>query len=463
MGNQRRRTMVEIVNGVHGTTDEKDVERDYGPEVAEHIEWFKDQKLGFMMHWAPGTQFGIVESWALAKSAEWEKKTEATWMTSQVNWVEDLDEFRESYVNAYKTFNPIKFNPEKWARMAKECGFKYLLATTKHHDGFCMYDSKYTNHKITADDCPFHTNKNADIVGALYKAFRAEGLGISTYFSKPDWGSPYFWSPDFPNKHDVAPNYDINEHPELWEKFVEYTQNQLFELTSNYGKIDVLWLDGGWVSADSIRLGEVIDKIRATTQPHLIVADRCGGGKYENFLTPEQHVPSQPLHMPWESCITIADGFAFGYDKDLYLKTPKTLVHLIIDIVAKGGNLALNVTPQPDGELPAKTLETLNEIGHWLKINGEGIYGTRPIAPYAHDEMAYTQKNGNIYAFLKYSHNYYPRRNAEIFVDKPVKDIVLLRTGESVPFKQDGKSVIINTMNFPLYDLKYADCLKVYF
>lgn len=459
--------MAEVIEGVHGYGKEEGYVFPEEKEVREHLEWFQDQKLGLMMHWAPASQHSMVESWSLASKTPWDKDSDMPWMLSEVNWTEDIEEYREIMKNANRTFNPIKFRPKQWAKMAKECGFKYLMFTTKHHDGFCMYDSKYTDYKVTAGECPFHTNPNADIVASLYDAFREEGLGISVYFSKPDWNSPYFWSPDFPNDHGINANYDPQEYPEIWEKFVEFTHNQLLELTGNYGKVDVLWLDGGWVcpkyNHQDIRLGEVVSRIRSTTQPHLIVVEREEGGKYENVRTPEQTIPAEPMLVPWESCVTINQAFSYRFDGDWNLKPVTEIVHMLIDVVAKGGNLALNVTPQPDGELPAKTLETLNELGRWLKINGEGIYGTRPVYPYTEGNLAYTKKDNSVYVFLKYNRMYQAYRGADIHVERPVKEVVLLRTGEKVPFTQTGETLIVKTGQFPLYDMKYADCLKITF
>lgn len=460
--------MAEVVNGVHETSEELGYVWPKEPEVREHLEWFMDQKLGFMFHWAPSTQMSIVESWSLATGTPWEPKTSAPWMNSEISWFEDMEEHRAAYMAANKTFNPIKFNPEQWARMAKECGFRYLLATTKHHDGFCMFDTKYTDYKVTAEDCPFHTHKNANIMKVLYDAFRAEGMGISVYFSKPDWACPYFWVPELPNDYHINANYDPLERPDLWEKFVQYTHNQLLELTSEYGKVDVLWLDGGWVSPEynhqDIRLSELVAKIRATTQPHLIVADRTVPGENENILTPEQTVPAKPLNVPWESCITITNlGFSYRYDGDEYLKSVREIIHMFVGIVAKGGNLALNVTPQPDGEIPGKTLETLNELGYWLKVNGEGIYGTRPVAPYSEGNICYTKKGEHVYAFVNYARSYHAPRHVELHVAGKVEKIVLLRTGEEVPFRQEGDAVAVNTSQLPLYDMKYSDCLKITF
>ncbi len=459
--------MAEVIKGVHSYGKEEGYVVPKEEAVREHLEWFQDQKLGLMIHWAPASQYSMVESWSLASKTPWDKDSEMPWMLSEVNWTKDIEAYRETLKLAHKTFNPIKFRPKQWAKMAKECGFKYLMITTKHHDGFCMYDSKYTDYKITSEECPFHTNENADIVGSLYDAFRDEGLGISVYFSKPDWHTPYFWSPDFPNDYCVNANYDTLEHPEIWDKFVEFTHNQLLELTGNYGKVDALWLDGGWVCSkynhQDIRLGEVVDKIRSTTQPHLIVVEREEGGEFENVRTPEQTIPKEPMFVPWESCVTINQAFSYRFDGDLQLKSPQEIIHMLIDVVAKGGNLALNITPQPDGELPAKTLETLNELGHWLKINGEGIYGTRPVAPYDDGNCAYTEKDGQVYAFIKYNRRYQSLRGVELFAEQKVKEITLLRTGEKIPFVQKEHAVVVYTGDFPLYDMKYADCLRISF
>ena len=334
-----------LTEGVHNFTNAESYIYPKSKEVREHLEWFAGLKLGLMMHFAPESQLGICESWPLSDG-------DADWSRTDVDWTDDMAEFKQQYIDANKTFNPIKFRPDEWAKLAKECGFKYLLFTTKHHDGFCMYDTKTTDYKITDPSCPFHTNKYADIVGNLYDEFRKQGLAISTYFSKPDWHSKYYWSDKFPEAKTRNVNYDIKKYPEIWDKFVEYTHEQITELATNYGKIDVLWLDGGWVAPNNldqdIRLGEVVEKIRSTTQPHLIVCDRTVGGEFENIITPEQTIPEKAICVPWESCITLGEAFSFRYS-DKY-KSGYTLVHMLIDVVSKGGSLALNIAPQPDGK-----------------------------------------------------------------------------------------------------------------
>ena len=166
-----------------------------------------------------------------------------------------------------------------------------------------MFDSKYTDYKVTSPDCPFHTHKYANIVKHVFDAFREEGLGIGAYFSKPDWHCPWYWAEGMekPVGIDRNPTYDPAEHPELWNQFVEFTQNQMMELVEDYGPIDILWLDGGQVNPKNmhqdIRLHEVAEKARKI-KPDLLFADRTVGGEFENYITPEQSLPPYPIHVP---------------------------------------------------------------------------------------------------------------------------------------------------------------------
>ncbi|MFC7677619.1 alpha-L-fucosidase [Paenibacillus sp. GCM10028914] len=387
-------------NGVHDYTAEDMYVRPHNPEVLEALDKFRDHKLGFMIHWSPACQLGIYESWCMSDdSADWSKK--------DVDWTDDMNEFRQQYRNLRTTFNPIRFQPEVWADLAKECGFQYLLFTTKHHDGFCMWDTETTDYKVTSPNTPFSSNRYADICRHLFDAFRERGMDVHAYFSKPDWNTPYYWSPDFTRpdgKTDRNVNYDVAEHPELWEKFVQMTHRQITEIMTNYGRIEALWLDGGWVRPDNkgqdVRIGEIVERIRETTQPHLMAVDRTVGGPYENFITPEQTVPDHPIMVPWESCVTVGKRFSFNYDDEF--KSARQLVHMLVNIIAKGGNLALNIAPQPDGRLPAKGMAALRDLGTFLKRNGEAVYGTRECAPYMVDGMAFTRKGSMVYAFHLY-------------------------------------------------------------
>ncbi len=427
-----------IVDGVHQYNREESWVRPEDPLLRQRLDWWQDQKLGLMMHWGPYSQLGLVESWALSDE-------DAAWSRQGVDWPVDGETFKKQYFNLNRTFNPIRFQPEQWAELAAEAGFRYLIFTTKHHDGFCMWDTRLSDYRVTAPDCPFHDHPRADICKHLFEAFRQKGLAIGAYFSKADWHSPAYWAPGMPRGAATGrgPSYDPQEQPALWEEFVRFTQGQIMELMEHYGRIDILWLDAGWVSAangQDIRLGEAVDRARRF-QPWLIAADRTVGGPYENYVTPEQTVPEKPLMIPWESCITLGTSFSFKYE-DQY-KSARQVIHMLIDVVAKGGNLALNVGPQPDGRLPEGAVRTLRELGVWLKANGEAIYGTRPCAPYRQGPFAWTRKGSSRYVFYLPDHEN-ETAPSEILIPeisgeatRPVCRITRVETGEPWEFSSE--------------------------
>jgi alpha-L-fucosidase len=168
-----------------------------------------------------------------------------------VEWTKDDADFKRQYYALNRCFNPVRFDAKGIAGLAKRCGFRYVTFTTKHHDGFCLYDTKYTDFKTTAPECPYSSSPNADIVKSLFDACRAEGLGIGAYFSKPDFHHTDFWE-DFGIGKATSryPTYDIRKQPEKWARFCEFTKNQILELVSGYGPIDIMWLDGGWLKEE---------------------------------------------------------------------------------------------------------------------------------------------------------------------------------------------------------------------
>ncbi len=366
------------------------------PALLRRLEWFRDQKLALMVHWGGYSQLGLCESWPVSDG-------DAAWSRKGIDWETDPAAFRKQYFDLNRTFNPVRFQPEKWADFAAEAGFRYLIFTTKHHDGFCMFDTKQTDYKVTGEDCPFHTHRYADIAKHLFDAFRARGMAIAAYFSKPDWHCPWYWAPGQkrPVAYDRNPTYDIKAHPELWERFVRFTHAQMMELVRFYGRIDILWLDGGQVrpqNGQDIRLGEVIQKAREL-QPWLLTVDRTVGGPYENYITPEQQIPDEVIDVPWESNLTIGTSFSYAFEDEY--KSARTLLHLLIDVVAKGGNLALNIGAQPDGRLPCRAMEPALQMGAWLRENGQAIYGTRPCPPYIAGDWAFTQGKTARYALYR--------------------------------------------------------------
>lgn len=376
--------------------------------VQRKLAWWQDIKFGLLMHWGTYSQWGIVESWSLCPEDE-------DWCTRRGEHSKDYFEYRRAYENLIRTFNPVDFDPAKWAKAAKDAGMRYMVFTTKHHDGFCMFDTKETDYKITSKNCPFSSNPKANIAKEIFDAFRAQGMGIGAYFSKPDWHCPDYWDPYFP-PFDRNPNYDISKYPEKWARYKQFTHNQIKELMSDYGRIDILWLDGGWVqpmTETSPRWGKIpnhqdidMPAIAANArklQPGLIVVDRAVEGPQQDYLTPEQQIPDKPLAYPWETCMTMANSWSY-VPNDVYKPTRK-IIHMLCTIVSRGGNYLLNIAPGPKGDFDPVAYERLQEIGEWMKINSDAIYGTKPIAPYQKGQVVLTSKGKSIYAIYLVDEN----------------------------------------------------------
>ncbi|MHA4811123.1 family 20 glycosylhydrolase [Flavitalea flava] len=375
--------------------------------VREKLAAWQDSKFGLLMHWGTYSQWGIVESWSICPEDE-------GWTVRKGPYSGNYFEYLHAYQKLQLSFNPVRFNPAKWAAAAKDAGMKYVVFTTKHHDGFCMFDTKQTDYRITSPLTPFSSDPRSNIAKEVFDAFRKEGLMTGAYFSKPDWHNENYWWPYFPPK-DRNVNYDPKKYPQRWTAFKDFTYKQIEELMTGYGKMDILWLDGGWVrplssvdpSVDwqkNIPYNQDIDmpriaKMARSHQPGLIVVDRSVPGEYENYTTPEQQIPASPLTDPWESCLTM--GNSWSYVPNDHYKSSTELISLLVKIVSRGGNFLLNVGPSPEGDWSDTAYSRLKEMGAWLKINGEGIYNSKPLAPYSSGNVYLTQsKDGkDQYAF----------------------------------------------------------------
>jgi alpha-L-fucosidase len=357
------------------------------PNILAKLDQWQDLKFGMIIHWGLYSELGIVESWSIcAEEADWIPRD------STIRY----DDYKRQYWSTIDKFKPVNFDPAAWATSGKDAGMKYLVFTTKHHDGFCMFDTKYTDFSITHG--AFKDDPRRNLAKGVFDAFRKENYMIGAYFSKPDWHSQYFWWDRYatPNRRQ---NYKIDENPWRWGMFKQFVFNQIEELVNgDYGKIDILWLDGGWVSKN-IGMPEIATMARSY-QPDLLMVDRTIHGKYENYQTPEQGIPAKQLSNPWESCITL--GRDWGYTHNEQYKSPAKIIHTLVEIVAKGGNLLLGIGPKPDGTLPEEVTSRLEKIGEWTKKNGAAIYGTRNAAIYNDGNTWFTQsKDGKtIYAIV---------------------------------------------------------------
>lgn len=309
----------------------------------EVIEWFKKVKFGMFIHW------GV---YALLGKGEW------------IRTVDQIPD--DEYMKLYPKFNPVKFNPDEWADLAKKAGCKYVVFTTKHHDGFCMWDTKTTDYKVT------NTPYGKDVLKMVDKAFEKKGLRAGHYFSVMDWHHPdYLPRLEWEKEDRPAEGADI-------KRFVKYMQAQIKEIVSR--DPFVLWYDGGWMNAPEEYAAVETNAMVRKLNPDILINDRMF--TKEDLTTPEQRIPptglfdenGQPLL--WEACITMT-GHWWGYDKfEKNYKTSEYLIRMLVDIVSKGGNLLLNIGPKPDGTIQKEFVDRLLAIGKWMDKYSEAIYDT---------------------------------------------------------------------------------------
>ncbi len=326
------------------------------------MQWWREARFGLFIHW------GLYA----VPAGEWKGET------SHAEWIRETAQIPlEEYDKFVAQFNPVKFNADEWVRMAKDAGMKYIVITSKHHDGFCLFDSKETDFDVMST--PF----KRDLLKELSEACAREGLKMCWYHSIMDWHHPDY----LPRR-----NWEMGRRTEgaKLDRYVEeYLKPQLKELTTNYGKIGVLWFDGEWENSWNETRGRDLYQYVRSLQRDIIINNRVSSGRSGmaglttegafagDFGTPEQQVPATGLAgVDWESCMTMNDHW--GYNKnDKNWKSAKELVQMLADIASKGGNLLLNVGPTAEGLFPPESVERLRAIGEWMKVNGETIHGTK--------------------------------------------------------------------------------------
>lgn len=430
MADKKRQDIVENL------TTQQEEYQELSQPLKDKLTWFKDQKIGVIFHWGLYSQAGIVESWQLSKEDNWARKHGA--------WRDDLQTLREDYWNLECQFAPVKFEPNDWAQKAKAAGFKYMIFTTKHHDGFNMYDTKYSDYKITGAHCAFAKEKKADVLKYINTAFREAGIATGAYYSKADWHSPNYWVENSDPIGRYA-SYDPQKEPKRWQDFNNYVQNQLIEICENYGPIDILWLDGGWVNSqhnEFLDMDQLATKIRKI-KPDTLIVDRTIGGEYENYVTPERKIPEIAPQKAWESNIPLANNW--GYVPNDSYKSFEDILDSIVQIITLGGNVILGIGPKPDGTLPKPAELLMEQLGEWLNVFGEAVYGTRSVRFKNERKLQLTKKGNYYYLFFKQNQVGEKIDLSELVIEN--NDIINLENQQQIDVSEQN-TMILPTTNF---------------
>ena len=410
-------------------------------DYMKRMEWYTQARFGMFLHW------GL---YSIPARGEWMRSFEK--LTD------------EEYGKYFEEFNPVDYDPKKWAKLAKKAGMKYMVLTAKHHDGFCLFDSGYTDFKATNTKC------GRDLIKEYVEAVRAEGLKVGLYYSLLDWHHE-----DYPHFSDGAhPMYQNPAYPDegrVWERYVEYLHNQVRELCTNYGKIDILWFDYsfGEYSGEKWGATRLVNMVRQL-QPGVIIDNRLevsGSGLgslasgnplpyHGDFVSPEQIIPQEGIRdingnpLIWEACFTMNDSWGYNL-KDKYFKPAPMLIRKLVECVSKGGNMLLNVGPDARGNFPEESVSRLKEIGKWMEKNGESIYGCGMSDMPRPDFGRITRKGNKLYYHI-FDNTIGPVPLIGI-EKKDVKKIRLISAGAEVPIADNWVS-----KNYP--EITFADLGK---
>jgi alpha-L-fucosidase len=418
--------------------------QDYLDETPEafdaRMQWWRDARFGMFIHWGPyAVPAGEYHGGTVPGVGEWIMNR------AQIPIAE--------YETFAAQFNPTRFDAEEWVRIARDAGMKYIIITSKHHDGFGIWDSKVSDYDIM-DASPFHR----DILRELKDAADQAGIRMGFYHSIMDWHHPDAQGPHYPTY-----NTSEKSNPNFPRYVEEYLRPQVRELVTGYDPA-VLWFDGEWIPEWTHEMGlEMYNYVRSL-KPHILVNNRVDtgregmqgmtrtDGRYAgDFGTPEQEILGGGSTLDWESCMTMNDSW--GYKAaDQNWKSAETLIHNLVDIAAKGGNYLLNVGPTAEGLIPEPSVERLAEMGQWMRVNGEAIYGTHLWAYYQDgDAVRYTWTGGeDIYAVsLEWPDGELTLHHVE---PEPGSEIHLLGFQEPLPWTFDAQAGLVITIPEDLQD-----------
>jgi alpha-L-fucosidase len=335
------------------------------------MEWFEQARLGMFVHWTHISNRGWELSWPLVGGLHVLPKCQSV----------AVDDY---YAKALE-FVPEPGAPKRWMQLAREAGMGYAILTTKHHDGFALWPTKYSDFSIA------QTPYEGDLVGEFVHAARDEGLRVGFYYSLSDWRHPDY--PPFSEEDKPYLSF-LGRRSDTWDAYVEAMFGQVRELLTNYGQIDVIWFDGQWErSVEEWRAAELGTMIREL-QPEILINDRLPG--QGNYTTPEQSIPATVPEGRWETCMTMNSSWGYVPDDDTY-KSATELVHTLCETAGKGGNLLLNVSPRGDGSLPPEQVDRLAAVGEWVGAHGDAIFGTEPgLEPWQFYGPS-TRRDGTVY------------------------------------------------------------------
>lgn len=297
-----------------------------------------------------------------------------------------VDEYHSTAV----AFNPQKYDPQEWAKLAKRMGMQYAILTVKHHDGFAMFDTEQSDFSIK------NSSYSKDIVREFVDAMRSHGIRIGLYFSLIDWHHP-----DYPAFTEADKPYVFGQYPQptpkQWERFTDFMFAQVQELLTNYGPIDLIWFDGSWERTPEQWQARKLNDLIRSLQPDILINDRLPG--FGDFSTPEQFIPPHPPESAWETCMTINESWGYN-PADTHFKTARQLIHALCEVAGKGGNLLLNISPMGDGTIQPELVQRLAVLETWMAKHSESILETQPgLEPWQFYGTS-TRKENRVYLHL---------------------------------------------------------------